>query len=171
MEYPPSHVWEYPKYIRNIQNFRFTWNIGYYPIFRVACYQMIFKTKWGGVRYRQKYRVAGRVPVGHWLHWGAVPGFTQIRICFLALQLGLSFKKKRCGCVNHWSVGVGIRAPVRLRISDFTHRIAIASLISTKDKSQGTTASNKPVYTFEESQSCEVYCAKGSIKTPLDTLW
>ena len=55
--------------IMSTRNFGFTGNIGYYPIFWVAFYAMIFKIKLGRVRYRQKYRVAGwvRGPVGHCL--------------------------------------------------------------------------------------------------------
>ena len=67
-------VWEYPKnwvmpeISGNTPNSGLTQNIGLYPIFRVTCYPMIFKTESGRVGYRMKYRVAGRVrvPAGHW---------------------------------------------------------------------------------------------------------
>ena len=80
-EAPLIGVWEYPKYwvipetldlleiSGNTRNSGFTRNIGYYPIFRVTRYPMIFKTESGRVGYRMKYRVSGRVrvPAGPWL--------------------------------------------------------------------------------------------------------
>ena len=67
-------------------------------MFRVTRYPMISKTESGRVRYRQKYRVAGRVrvPAGHWFGWTSMQTHCGSNdLCLKTESMG-RLTKRRC---------------------------------------------------------------------------